>query len=193
MNTGGESEIAARESLVQAEEAVLNQGLVRMNRVDAQCAEREFLRCCHSTQWARNMSRERPFRFLHELFQTADRIWWDLGPEDWREAFQGHPQIGAASSSFSHPKGTEHWSAEEQCDVRGTTQSVLDELQEANRAYLEKFGFTFIVCATGKSSQEILPMLLGRLQRDREAELRSAAEEQRRITHLRLRKLLLEI
>lgn len=193
MNTDGEKEIAARENLVPVEVDALNQGLARMNRVDAQCAERELLRCCHSTQWARSMSRERPFQSVHELLQTGDRIWWDLGPEDWQEAFQGHPQIGAASSSFSHPKGTEQWSAEEQSGVRGTTQSVLNDFQEANRAYLEKFGFTFIVCATGKSYQEILPMLFGRLQRDREAELRTAAEEQCRITHLRLRKLLLEI
>lgn len=192
MNFAKETERARPENTAQADAAMLNQGLVRLNAADDRSVEREFLRCCSSTQWAWQMLPERPFRSVQELFDAADRVWSGLGPDDWQEAFRGHPKIGEASSVSSQPKGTEQWSAEEQSGVQVATQRTLDALRELNRAYLEKFGFTFIICATGKSCQEILQLLIERLKRDREGELQTAAEEQRRITHLRLRKLLSE-
>ena len=172
---------------------MLKQGLLRLNTADDRSVEREFMRCCSSTQWARQMLKKRPFRSVQELFDVADQVWSYLGPDDWQEALWAHPKIGETSSVSSQPKGTEHWSAEEQSGVQVATQRALDALGELNRAYLDKFGFPFVICATGKSYQEILQLLIERLKKDKEGELQTAAEEQSKITQLRLRKLLLEI
>jgi OHCU decarboxylase len=166
------------------------QGLLRLNAADDRSAERDFMRCCSSTQWVRQMSQERPFRSAQELLDAADRVWSCLGPDDWQEALRGHPKIGEPSSVSSQPKGTEQWSSEEQSGVQVATQRTLDVLGQLNRAYLEKFGFPFVICATGKSCQEILHQLIERLKRDWEGEFQTAGEEQRRIMQLRLRKLL---
>lgn len=70
------------------------------------------------------------------------------------------------------------------------TRTVRAELAEANRTYESRFGYIFIVCATGKSAEEMLALVRSRLRNDAETELRVAADEQRKITRLRLEKLL---
>lgn len=190
MNFAKETERARLSNMAQVDAAMLNQGLVRLNAADDRSAEREFMRCCSSTQWARRMLQERPFRSVQDLFDAADRVWSCLGPDDWQEALRGHPKIGEAASVSSQLKDTEQWSAEEQSGVQVATQHVLDALRELNRAYLDKFGFPFVICATGKSCEEMLQLLIERLKGNREDELRTGAEEQSRITHLRLQKLL---
>ncbi len=165
-------------------------GLERLNALPPEQAEAELLKCCGSTNWARRMARQRPFRAAPELLEAADRVWWELGSEDWLEAFSRHPKIGEKAAAHAPAVETCRWSEEEQAGTRGARQDVLAALAEANRAYQECFGYIFIVCATGKTSEEMLALLRQRLQNDRGAELCIAAEEQRRITHLRLEKLL---
>ena len=141
-------------------------------------AEHDLLACCGSTGWARAMlgvPRD-------ELIETADRVWSSLGPEDWREAFRQHPEIGE--------RRDDGWSAAEQAGARDAAPDILAALAQANRAYREKFGYIFIVCATGKTAGEMLAMAGDRLRNDPAAELRISAEEQRKITLLRLEKLL---
>lgn len=117
-----------------------------------------------------------------DLQDAASRIWWALKRDDWLEAFGAHPKIGARSGS--------KWSQQEQAGASRGSSETLVELREANRAYAERFGYIFIVCATGKTAEEMLGLLKQRIANDPETELRIAAEEQLRITHLRLKKLL---
>ena len=133
------------------------------------------------------MAASRPFASEDELMKTADAIWNDLQHADWLEAFSAHPKIGetkAATTQFAR------WSAGEQAGMNSADESVRQELADANRAYYEKFGFIFIVCATGKSAAEMLELCRERLGHDRDTELAIAAAEQEKITEIRLRKLL---
>ncbi len=145
-------------------------------------AEAELLACCGSRSWVRRMADRQPFRDFEELVNEADHTWWDLGRDDWLEAFRSHPRIGEKSAG--------RWSQQEQAGTQTASEGTLAALAEANRAYEEKFGHIFIVCATGKTADEMLALLRSRLQNDADAEVRVAAEEQRRITRLRLEKLL---
>jgi len=172
----------------------LTQGIARLNALSSQEAQAELLKCCGSTNWARRMAQQRPFPTggdaMRRLLDAADRVWWDLGREDWLEAFTRHPRIGEKAAAKDASAETRRWSEEEQSGTRSAREQVLAALAKANRAYEQRFGYIFIVCATGKSSEEMLALLQQRLQNDPAAELRMAAEEQRRITHLRLQKLL---
>jgi allantoicase len=133
--------------------------------------------CCAARRWVTAMAERRPFRSLDGLLDTSDEIWSGTGPEDWHEAFAAHPRIGERKGSA--------WSAEEQAGAAGAEARFL----EANRAYEARFGHIFIVCATGRSADEMLALLHARIDNDREREIRVAAEEQRKITRLRLQKL----
>jgi len=172
----------------------LTQGIARLNALSMEEAQAELLKCCGSTNWARRMTQQRPFPTggdaMRRLLDSADRVWWDLGREDWLEAFSRHPKIGEKAAAKDASAETRRWSEEEQSGTRSAREQVLAALAKANRAYEQRFGYIFIVCATGKSSEEMLALLQQRLQNDPAAELRMAAEEQRRITHLRLQKLL---
>ncbi len=172
----------------------MTQGIARLNALSMEEAQAELLKCCGSTNWARRMAQQRPFPTggdaMRRLLDSADRVWWDLGREDWLEAFTRHPRIGEKAAAKDASAETRRWSEEEQSGTRSAREQVLAALAKANRAYEQRFGYIFIVCATGKSSEEMLALLQQRLQNDPAAELRMAAEEQRRITHLRLQKLL---
>lgn len=172
----------------------MTQGIARLNALSSEEAQAELLKCCGSTNWARRMAQQRPFPTggdaMRRLLDSADRVWWDLGREDWLEAFTRHPRIGEKAAAKDASAETRRWSEEEQSGTRSAREQVLAALAKANRAYEQRFGYIFIVCATGKSSEEMLALLQQRLQNDPAAELRMAAEEQRRITHLRLQKLL---
>jgi OHCU decarboxylase len=139
------------------------------------------------------MLAERPFESPPALYRAAQRIWWRLGADDWLEGFRGHPQIGqrsGAAAGGAHGAERDAWSRDEQSRVEDAEADVKTRLAEANQRYLDQFGFIFIVCATGKSAAEMLVLLEQRLASDRAAELRTAAEEQAKITRLRLGKLL---
>jgi OHCU decarboxylase len=168
----------------------LKQGLDTLNSLAPGDAVAEFLKCCGSARWAERMAAERPFEVVAELLESTDRIWWELEPQDWLEAFNHHPKIGEKRAAAAQSTDAARWSEQEQSGTRGTGEELMAELGALNRAYEERFGFIFIVCAAGKTTEEMIALLRERLHNDTDAELRVAAEEQRRITHLRLRKLL---
>jgi OHCU decarboxylase len=168
----------------------LKEGLEGLNTLSRDEAEAEMLKCCGSTLWARRMADARPFHDLEKLLAAADSIWWSLDEEDWLEAFSRHPKIGEKESERAQAVTAQKWSNEEQKGVRSIDEETRRELAEANREYAQKFGYIYIVCATGKTADEMLAILKERLQNDPGKEIRVAAEEQRRITHLRLKKLL---
>lgn len=136
------------------------------------------------------MTAARPFADLDELLTKAERVWWSLTSEDWLEAFRAHPRIGEKKAAKAQSEEAQNWSAQEQSGVEDAMAETVTALAAANRDYEQRFGFIFIVCATGKGSEEMLAILKGRLQNDAETEMRIAAEEQRKITRLRLEKLL---
>jgi 2-oxo-4-hydroxy-4-carboxy-5-ureidoimidazoline decarboxylase len=160
-------------------------------------AEAEILPCCGSRAWAHEMARRRPLSSKVELLSAADEIWDRLSKEDWGEAFRSHWRIG--KSRAGQPSGVENvtersatWSAKEQGAVAAADDALKIALAEANLEYEKRFERTFIVCATGKSASEILALARQRLQNDEETELREAAEQQRQITQIRLKKWLTE-
>jgi OHCU decarboxylase len=158
---------------------------VKLNDLPAAEAETALLACCASRAWAREIVARRPYGDAADLLEAADQIWWSLEPADWLEAFAGHPRIGEKKTGEDRSR---RWSEEEQAGAASAEEAVLAELAEANRIYDERFGHIFIVCATGKSAGEMLGLLRARQENDPETELRIAAEEQRKITRLRLLK-----
>jgi len=136
------------------------------------------------------MVARRPFESLDELLVAADDVWWSLDQHDWREAFARHPRIGEAESAPPDNEPERRWASGEQASVATAQDAVRDALVEANRKYERRFGYIYIVCATGKSADEMLALARGRLHNSPKVELRVAAEEQRKITRLRLEKLL---
>ena len=136
------------------------------------------------------MSNARPFASANDLMAKADSVWWSLRDEDWLEAFRAHPKIGEQKAAAVQSEQARSWSAQEQSGVQDAATETKAALAAGNHEYEARFGFIFIVCATGKSSAEMLTILNGRLQNDPGTELRVAAEEQRKITRLRLEKLL---
>ena len=164
--------------------------LAWLNELEAEEARKELLKCCGATRWAEAVEQNRPFRNLEELLARANDIWWSLTASDWLEAFRSHPTIGEKKAAQNVAAQSQQWSAQEQRGVQDATTDAINKLARLNRDYEEKFGFIFIVCATGKSSDEILALLERRLQNEPAAELPIAAAEQAKITELRLRKLL---
>jgi allantoicase len=153
-----------------------------LNTMLEERAETVLTRCCASSSWVRAMMAARPFAGWNDLVEKADRIWWSLEPADWREAFSAHPRIGERKPGAS-------WAADEQSGAASAASETVRGLIEANQAYEKRFGHIYIVCATGKSGEEMLAMARERLESSPEEELRIAAEEQRKITRLRLLKL----
>ena len=142
--------------------------------------------CCGSSRWVGRMLARRPFGSREALLEAARDDWWALSPDDWLEAFSHHPRIGDRASLAARFPATHHLSAREQAAVGDVTADVLTALEDANQAYVDRFGFIFIVCATGKTANEMLELLRARLPNERDTELRIAAEEQAKITELRL-------
>ena len=136
------------------------------------------------------MSDARPFKDADALLHKADSVWWSLSEEDWLEAFRAHPKIGEQRAATAQSEQARSWSAQEQSAIQDAATETKKALAARNREYEERFGFIFIVCATGKTSSEMLTILQERLPNDPAIELRVAAEEQRKITRLRLEKLL---
>ena len=123
------------------------------------------------------------------MIESSNRNWWSFEPADWLEAFHSHPKIGEKKAAAAIAAESQKWSEDEQSGTREATAGTRAELAELNSVYEKKFGYIFIVCASGKSSEELLANLRERLQHDEDEELRIAAAEQAKITELRLRKL----
>jgi 2-oxo-4-hydroxy-4-carboxy-5-ureidoimidazoline decarboxylase len=165
--------------------------LAALNAMDEDAAVQALLRCCGSTRWARRLAASRPFDAEDQLLSAGDDVWWRLEPADWRDAFAAHPAIGStARAEQAAPASTADWSRQEQAGADGAPTAVLERLAAANLAYRARFGYTFIVCATGRTAADMLADCERRLANDPAAELAVAAEEQRRITRIRLMKLL---
>lgn len=146
--------------------------------------------CCGSSVWVREMTRIFPVESPEQLLEKAGVIWFALTEPDWREAFSHHPKIGDVASLREKFASTRTWAAGEQAGVADASQVVLEALAAGNQRYEAKFGYIFIVCATGKSAPEMLAILESRLPNDPATELQIATREQHKITVLRLEKLL---
>jgi len=166
----------------------MNDVLARWNNVPQTEAVQQIKSCCGSPAWAEKLASLRPFADVTALLAASDNIWRSLSPQDWLEAFRNHPRIGESVSGAAASGQSAAWSQHEQSNLAVAGQNVKSALAQANHAYEQKFGHIFIVCATGKSAAEILANLTGRMHNDADTELRQAAEEQRQITQLRLKK-----
>ncbi|HKV63657.1 MAG TPA: 2-oxo-4-hydroxy-4-carboxy-5-ureidoimidazoline decarboxylase [Candidatus Acidoferrum sp.] len=162
--------------------------LARWNELSAEEAAREILPCGGSNAWATAMASKRPMENEGALLDASDAIWRSLCEADWLEAFQSHPRIGESRTEIPITAQSSAWSEQEQHKAAAADDAVKTALKWGNREYEQKFGRIFIVCATGKSATEILEILRHRLHNDDATELRLAAEEQRLIMHIRLRK-----
>jgi allantoicase len=153
----------------------------------------ELRRVCGSSRWVESMLKARPFASWDALLAAANEIWLSLDPGDWLEAFAAHPRIGENVPAGFRPAGrsTSGWSSQEQSGTRAASEETMQRIADGNRAYEEKFGFIYLVCATERSADEMLENLTERLMHDRDAELRIAAAEQAKIIALRLEKLVL--
>ena len=162
------------------------------NSADNENARHALMQCCTSENWVNRLVEIRPFSTIDELFVAADTVWQELNEEDYLQAFDGHPKIGDVDSLKEKYKSTKLLASNEQSDVSLASDEVITELAIKNEEYQKKFGFIFIVCATGKTAAQMLILLVSRLENDRATELSIAIEEQRQIYHLRLKKLLEE-
>ena len=143
-------------------------------------------RACGSSRWVDRMMARRPFGRDAKMLTAARVEWFALSEPDWLEAFSHHPQIGDRAALEARFPQTHDLSSKEQSGIGIAGADVLTALAHANTDYFNRFGFIFIVCATGKSAAEMLALLLARSQNDRATELRIAVEEQAKITALRL-------
>jgi OHCU decarboxylase len=169
----------------------MNATLDAWNKADEASALEAMIACCGAKRWASAMVALRPLGSLIELSEAADRVWATMQEADWMEAFACHPRIGERKAAQAGAKSMT-WSKQEQSSAADAAENVLEEIAERNARYEERFGFTYIVCATGKTAEELLAILKGRLNSDRAKELREAAEQQRQITQIRLGKWLIE-
>jgi len=173
----------------------MNATLAAWNEAPPSSAIEAMLACCGSKRWAAAMVALRPVASVEALSEAADRVWSTMREPDWLEAFACHPRIGERKpvlTAAHAPETSAAWSRQEQSSASAANELILAELAEDNQLYEQRFGFTYIVCATGKSAVEMLTILKRRLASNREAELREAAEQQRQIMQIRLGKWLVE-
>ncbi|MEO6212811.1 MAG: 2-oxo-4-hydroxy-4-carboxy-5-ureidoimidazoline decarboxylase [Vicinamibacterales bacterium] len=161
----------------------------RWRRIGAAAVEeaQALLRvCCGAERWVDRMMARRPFADRDTVLAAARDEWFRLRPDDWREAFSHHPPIGDREAMRARFSATRTLSEREQSGLTGASEVVLAALIEANRRYQERFGFIFIVCASGKSADQMLALLQARLDNDAATELRIATEQHAQICELRL-------
>ncbi len=164
--------------------------LDEFNKLDTQQACQQLLCCCTAQRWAEQLAELRPFDSIEELLTQSDTIWQKMQEADFLQAFDGHPQIGDVNTLKEKYRHTQASASHEQSAVNDADDATIEALATANKAYLEKFGFIFIVFATGKSAKQMLDLLNARLPNSREQELINASQEQNKITHLRLSNLI---
>lgn len=146
--------------------------------------------CCGAHRWVEGMMAARPFKSAQRARDEADRVWSSLDRADWLEAFDHHPRIGETKAAIAQDATGAALSSSEQSQVASAEATIKRQLAKVNEEYERRFGYIYIVCASGRSAQELLAIARGRLQNDADTELRVAAEEQRKIMQLRLAKLL---
>lgn len=164
--------------------------LEELNHLPVLEAQEEFMKCCGSTNWAKKVTSKRPFSTQKELLIYADKAWVGCNEQDGLEAFSHHPKIGDLKQLEKKFPNTSQWSGNEQKSIKTASKEILESLAQLNAEYENKFGFIFIVCATGKSAWEMLELLKARSSNARDTEIRIAMEEQGKITQIRLNELL---
>ena len=162
----------------------LSETLASFNRLSRGGAEQRLLACCGSRAWASRVAAGRPYASVAALVETGDTIWGELKPSDWLEAFGAHPRIGERGG---HSPAS---SNREQKGIMSAREEVLALVAEGNRLYEERFGHVFLISAAGRSAEDVLAALRQRIENDPASELHVAAEEQRKITRLRLKSML---
>ncbi|HUP00019.1 MAG TPA: allantoicase [Gemmatimonadota bacterium] len=177
------------EPIETGEPAATTAGVARLNGLPLREAEAELRRCCGAAVWAHAMAERRPFRDLPDALAACDEVWRTLSADDWLQAIGDHPRIGGSRGGDDRFDATRRWSRGEQAGVARADIETRSSLAEAQAEYERRFGYIFLVCAAGKSGEEILGELRARLHNLHAAELRASAEELWRITRLRLEKL----
>lgn len=162
----------------------------KINQLSEEKAFDVFMQCNTSERWCKTMAKSLPFEDSDSLRVQADTLWKISEEADLLQAFDGHPEIGDVSTLREKYSNTEKLAGHEQSGMDSANEDVIEQLSKGNKDYKEKFGFIFIVCASGKSANEMLELLLQRLPNSRKEELVNAAEEQRKITHIRIDNLL---
>ena len=146
---------------------------------------------CGSQAWVAGLHALQPFASVRTLFAMADDVWFSLTPRDWLEAYAAHPRIGDKKKAKAATAKSAAWSKGEQSQVGQGAADVKRRLKELNDAYFKKFGFIYIVCATGRSAPQLLELLEERIRGSKKSELEKAAREQAKITRLRIEKWLI--
>lgn len=164
--------------------------LHELNTLSHEQLREELTRCCGCSAWVSKMLGFFPADDLVEVLEDAEEQWYQCSEKDWKEAFDHHPRIGDIDSLKKKFNSTADWAKGEQSGVKTANQNVLEALAQGNQDYENKFGYIFIVCATGKTASEMLEILESRLKNDPEDEIQIAADEQNKITQLRLEKLI---
>ena len=162
----------------------------KLNKLAPEEAFNELFKCCGSSRWAKALSSHLPFENKHELLSYSDHVWSNSTKEDGLEAFSHHPKIGDLKDLEKKFSATKEWAGNEQAGVNQAKLDTLKALAKGNEAYELRFGYIFIVCATGKSAEEMLDLLNQRINNDPETEFQIAMNEQNKITKIRLEKLL---
>lgn len=161
-----------------------------INQAGPAQAAHMFLQCCTAERWIDLMVGSRPYASAAQLREQADAHWAKMEEGDLLQAFDGHPKIGDVGSLKAKYANTKELAAGEQSGVNAASDTLIQRLADGNAAYQSRFGFIFIVCATGKSAGQMTDLLEARLANDRATELVNAAEQQRKILHIRLNQLL---
>jgi len=164
--------------------------LTKLNALTTQQAKQQLEHCCTAPRWIEGMLATMPFKSNEHLFESAQNIWEQLAESDYLAAFEGHPQIGDLSTLSKKYAATAQKAGHEQSGMSKADESTLTKMIALNNDYLNKFGFIFIVCATGKTAQQMLELIELRINNDRNTELLIAAGEQAKITKIRLETLL---
>ncbi|MCF6361633.1 MAG: 2-oxo-4-hydroxy-4-carboxy-5-ureidoimidazoline decarboxylase [Cyclobacteriaceae bacterium] len=164
--------------------------LEELNNLPFEQQTAEFTKCCGAHNWVNKMVASNPYTSANALLETADSEWLKCTEEDGLEAFTHHPKIGDVKSLAAKYGNTKDWASNEQKEVESASKEAIKKLAHLNKVYEDRFGFIFIVCATGKSAEEMLEILESRLDNDYNDEVKIAMGEQHKITVLRLKKLL---
>jgi len=165
--------------------------LAQLNALTPEQANDWFMQTCTATKWCQLMSSSRPFHSIADIEQTAGKHWQTMQQSDFFEAFDGHPMIGDLSTLRAKYAGTKGLASNEQSGAAAADEGTLIALQQGNQDYLDKHGFIFIICATGLSAATMLNELLKRLHNPTAVEIIIAAQEQMKITLLRIYKTLI--
>jgi 2-oxo-4-hydroxy-4-carboxy-5-ureidoimidazoline decarboxylase len=160
-----------------------------INSLDAESAYKAFYQTCACNEFCKLMVETRPYINKEELFNKAKDIFKSLNKDQWLESFEGHPKIGDVNSLKEKFKNTKATASNEQSGINSASDVILNDLTLYNEKYFNKFGYIFIICATGKTALEMLTLLRKRIEHNEEEEIYIASLEQLEITLIRMEKL----